>query len=245
MKNAAIIFVMLLVVVLGCRVGGNRSTSEKPNGSGGAPASDSSPNSEPTSTVTPESATAENSPAVLKMLDFSSTSIQPGMPYDGRIVKGASWVDANGENVLIVSERKTRRSEDITYHEIFGYLYVTDGGDTRLLWKIQDNSENYCDEGKGLTSPIDVRDLDGDGVAETMFVYNVAGACDVSPIPYKLMMHSGETKLAIRGTNSVDIPDYRQKGEKNFDPAFDSAPREFRSAASSFWDRYVAPFRPN
>lgn len=244
MKNAAIILIMLLVAVLGCRVGGSRSSTEKPNGSGGAPASDSSPNSEPTSTATPESATAENTPAVLKKLDFSAGSIQPGMSYDGKISKGARWTDANGENVLIVSERKTRRSEDITYHEIFGYLYVTDGGDTRLLWKIQDNSENYCDEGKGITSPIEVRDIDGDGVAENMFVYNVSGACDVSPIPFKLMMHSGETKLAVRGTNSVDIPDYREKGVKNFD-GFENSPAEFKRAASDFWDKYVPPLRAN
>jgi len=88
-----------------------------------------------------------------------------------------------------------------------------------------------------------IRTLDEDGVAENMFVYNIAGGCDVSPVPYKLMMHSGEKKLAVRGANAVQISGYDQKSEKNFDGAFNGAPKVFRDAASAFWDRHVAPLR--
>jgi hypothetical protein len=177
-----------------------------------------------------------------KTLSFEAKNLPPAFKYEGRVTGGAKWTDANGENTLIVSE-KTEKGADASNQKIWAYLYAVRDGETKLLWKIQDNAENYCDSGKGLTSPVDVRDLDGDGVAENMFVYNLAGACDVSPIPYKLMMHSGEKKLAVRGANAVEISGYDQKSEKNFDPAFDAAPKEFRRAASDFWDRHVKPLR--
>jgi hypothetical protein len=177
-----------------------------------------------------------------KTLSFEAKNLPPAFKYEGRVTGGAKWTDANGENTLIVSE-KTEKGADASNQKIWAYLYAVRDGETKLLWKIQDNAENYCDSGKGLTSPVDVRDLDGDGVAENMFVYNLAGACDVSPIPYKLMMHSGEKKLAVRGANAVEISGYDQKSEKNFDAAFDAAPKEFRRAASDFWDRHVKPLR--
>jgi hypothetical protein len=177
-----------------------------------------------------------------KKMTFEAKNLPKGFAYEGKITGGARWMDASGENTLIVSE-KTERGADFSTQKIFGYLYAVRGGDTKLVWKIQDFAENPCDSGKGLVSPVEVRDLDGDGVAENMFVYNVQGACDVSPISYKLMLHSGEKKLAIRGENAIDAPGIKEKGKKNFDEAFDSSPAEFRRAASEFWDKYVKPFK--
>ncbi|MBK8811838.1 MAG: hypothetical protein IPN69_14075 [Acidobacteria bacterium] len=240
MRFAAIFLLFLVFIGSGCRTSGRKSSAETPadeTQAGRAADAEASKDSPIAGT------TAESTPAKYKKLDFSSGSVPGDFAYEGRITDGARWIDSNGENTLLVTERKQVRGQDDSIHFIYGYLYAVKDGSTRLLWKIQDNAENYCDNGKGLTSPIDVRDIDGDGVAENMFVYNIAGGCDVSPIPYKLMMHSGEKKLAVRGTNSVEVPDYRERGEKNFDDAFNSAPREFRSAASDFWDRYVAPLR--
>ncbi len=180
--------------------------------------------------------------AEFEKLEFSAKKLPAAIKYDGRVTGGARWRDALGENTLVVSE-KTERGADFSVQKIFGYLYVEKDGETRLVWKIQDSAENPCDAGKGLASPVEVRDIDGDRVAENMFVYNIAGGCDVSPIAYKLMMHSGERKLAVRGANAVEISGYNQKSEKNFDAAFDAAPKDFRRAASEFWDRHVKPLR--
>jgi len=244
MKSTAIIFLALLIVVVGCRIGGRSSNPE---------AGGETPSETPTAgsaDVTGRKKDEEKTPEktestgnTFQKLEFSKESAARRYEFAGNIVAGAHWVDSLGDNTIIVTESKIVRGTDDTEHLIFGYHYIIyKDGSTDLLWKIQDNARNYCDQGKGLTSPIDVRDLDGDGVGESMFVYNIAGGCDVSPIPYKLMMHSGAKKLAIRGTNSVEVPDYRQRGEKNFD-GFDSEPPVFREAASSFWDRYVAPLR--
>lgn len=242
MRSAAISFLIVILLVLGCRTGGRTDGPV----SGGRPADSSAGPTEDPSVATAEpTATTRSTPRGFARLEFSASTVPSDFSYEGRITDGARWTDANGENTLLVTEKKINRGPDDSVHHIYGYLFAVRNGSVRLLWMIQDNAENYCDNGKGLTSPIDVRDIDGDGIAENMFVYNIAGGCDVSPIPYKLMMHSGEKKLAVRGTNSVEVPDYRRRGEKNFDDAFSTSPDEFRSAASEFWDRHVAPLRGN
>ena len=127
--------------------------------------------------------------------------------------------------------------------EIFGYHYTITPDTTRTLWTIRDFANNWCDEGAGLVSSVVVRDLNGDGIAENAFVYNVQGSCDVSPIPYKLMLHSNERKYAVRGNNKVmaDMEPGAEAngGEKNFDAAFDTAPPEFRALADSLWNATV------
>ncbi|MDB5033772.1 MAG: hypothetical protein JWQ98_1013 [Chlorobi bacterium] len=159
----------------------------------------------------------------------------------GKISGGAHWADANGENTLIISEESTRdkKQSDVTIQKIFGYLYAQQDS-TRLLWKMEDNAENYCDHGVGLASNIIVQDLDGDGVAENLFVYNIAGACDVSPVQYKLMLHSGSRKFAVRGNTHVKPGGTTvMGGEKKFDADFASAPASYKQAASDLWDKIV------
>jgi hypothetical protein len=120
------------------------------------------------------------------MLPFDTVAAR-ALDHVGDIIGGAHWSDRNGENMLIVSRRYTpsKGDGDGQIEELRGYHYVISADSTRLLWKIQDEADNWCDLGYGLVSPVEVRDLDGDGVAENAFVYNVWGSCDVSPIPYK------------------------------------------------------------
>jgi hypothetical protein len=84
-----------------------------------------------------------------------------------------------------------------------------------------------------------VEDIDADGIAENAFVYNIEGRCDVSPASHKLMLHSGGSKYAVRGTTRVFTGSDSVGGERNFDPAFDAAPEGFRRFASEIWSRYV------
>ena len=173
----------------------------------------------------------------VEMLPFDGAALGKD-EYSGAIIGGAHWNDRAGENTLVVSQSMSK-TENGTMQKIHGYLYRQGAGDRTLLWKIEDGAENWCDEGKGLASDIVVRDIDGDGIAENAFIYNIAGACDVSPIPYKLMLHSGATKYAIRGESRVDAGDTTLGGAKEFDPAFRTAPAGFRAFASKLWDEKV------
>lgn len=215
-------------------------------------AAESTPTAKPPATTpaaVPSPAALPVAPAVkFEKLKFDKTSVPKSMVHEGDIRDGAKWIDRNGENTLFVTTSVAARGGSEI--KIFGYLYAVKDGQTKLLWKITDGAVNDCDEGEGLVSPIDVRDIDDDGVAENLFVYNVIGTCDVSPKPYKLMMHSGEKKYAIRGVNRVLINDpafseAERKGKKDFDPAFNGAPQSYKQAASAFWDKYVKPLGGN
>jgi hypothetical protein len=173
-----------------------------------------------------------------KSLEFKRETLPKEFIYQGALLNGARWVDRNGDNTLIVSQKQTK-GEEGSKQEIFGYDYVTVDGRTKLLWKIQDAADNWCDEGDGLVSDIVVLDLDGDEIAENAFIYNIEGSCDVSPRTFKLMLHSGEKKLAVRGTNKVNPGGGTVGGEKKYDPAFDAAPKEFKQYAGEMWAKYV------
>ncbi|MBS1912673.1 MAG: hypothetical protein JST22_11865 [Bacteroidetes bacterium] len=180
--------------------------------------------------------------------DFDIRKIPAACRYSGEVLGGARWDDANGDNVLIVThtmkvppgaetDESNARAE-----QIIGILYATSGGGTKQLWKIQDAANNVCDLGHGLLSKIVVADLDSDGVAENAFVYNIEGSCDVSPITVKLIMHSGTTKLAIRGTTRAQVSENSiVGGEKTFDPAFNGLPESYREFASQLWEKSVRP----
>ncbi|MBC7795361.1 MAG: hypothetical protein H7Z37_00650 [Pyrinomonadaceae bacterium] len=188
------------------------------------------------------SSNSANAQSGFKKLTFSQKSVPKSFAYEGKILGGAKWIDANGENTLIVSQKDAKNGDGEKVQNIYGYLYAIKNGVTEQLWKIQDSATNYCDSGKGLVSPILVQDSDNDEIAENLFVYNVQGNCDVSPVSYKLMMHSGETKYAIRGATGINIPGSVIKSEKNFDVAFDDAPKSYKQTASKLWDSYVKNF---
>ena len=66
---------------------------------------------------------------------------------------------------------------------------------------------------------------------------------DVSPLGYKLMMHEGKDKFAIRGTQKVvyeGVDPYG--GETNIDKSFDSAPEGFLDYAKKEWKKFQKQF---
>jgi hypothetical protein len=192
----------------------------------------------------PVSAVIDRPMPQLELLSFDSASIPAGCRTEGRVLDGARWRDAAGEHLLLVTWAARQGEYSSELVDLRGYHYeLPADSPPRLLWKIHDRAENICDEGRGLVSRIEVIDIDVDGHAETAFVYNVDGPCDVSPVPYKLMLHRGATKLAVRGTTRIDLGDGEPMGgEKNFDAAFDAEAQEFREYASQLWDRTVAQF---
>src|SRR5690349_4935168 len=99
-------------------------------------------------------------PAVA-MLPFDTVAAR-GLEHVGDIIGGAHWSDRNGENMLIVSRRLTpsKGEGDGQIEQLRAYQYLITTDSTRLLWKIQDEADNWCDLGYGLVSPVEVRDLD-------------------------------------------------------------------------------------
>ena len=173
-----------------------------------------------------------------RMPGFNSSDVPRGCEYDGDLIDGQRFSDANGEHVILVSQKITEESYDgdsVAVYNIYGYCYRIGNGSPQLLWSIKDNAEFWCDPGLGLVSDIFVDDLDNDGTSENAFVYNHVGRCDASAIEYKLIMHSGATKYAIRGRSNV--PGSDTGSAKNVD--FGNAPKLYREWAEGIWEDYA------
>lgn len=185
----------------------------------------------------------------ISILSFDARYLPAEIRYQGKIVRGARWIDSNGENILLLTQtgifptkgKKYEEGELICYDaEVYAYNYVRKDGKVSLLWKITD-FERDCpfDLYAGfLKEALFITDLDSNGVAESLFLYELSCRSDVSPARLKLIMHEGATKYAIRGTTK--LPERLGGGEMNIDPAFKQATPAFRKFAVEKWNKNVA-----
>jgi hypothetical protein len=61
---------------------------------------------------------------------------------------------------------------------------------------------------------------------------------DVSPSNMKIIMHEGDKKYAVRGTNQVKLSEKEYEGGKYvFDDAFKGGPETFRQYALQLWKK--------
>ena len=186
-----------------------------------------------------------------KILNFNKNSIPSDCEFKGRIIDGARWIDKNGENILMVTNTPVKdinKQSEEREQRLYAYNYIsTQNGGYALLWKIEDFSDSYCDvAAETFPGTMEVLDIDGDGIAESAFIYKLEGRCDVSPLDIKLMMHSGSTKLVIRGNTIVHPgPGETYGGTKNFDPAFNTVSKDLKTFASRKWDDFVKTYRDN
>jgi len=183
----------------------------------------------------------------IEMHKFNENDLPRSIKYQGKIVEGAYWTDKNGDNILIITQTAVRNvNSDVREQYLYAYQYVNYDDGYSQLWNITDYVKSYCDvEAEYIPKTLEIIDLDGDDIAESLFIYKLDDRCDVSPLPVKLMMHRGNTKLVIRGTIGVDAGGgYKVKGTKNIDAAFNDVPAKFKEYASDTWDKYVKDKEP-
>lgn len=193
-------------------------------------------------------ATGQNT-GKLEVLKFDKKDIPSDIKYKGKIIGGAKWKDANGENVLIVTETeiqngKDKEGNDAISKELFAYNYTIKSDGSTVLWQINDFVKD-CPLDLALNlnpNSITVTDLNENGIAETTFLYRMSCKGDVSPDDLKLMMHEGKDKYALRGTNElkykVNGKTTKEGGDYKVDASFDKAPKGFLDYAKQQWDKY-------
>ena len=203
-------------------------------------------------------------PCLAQRAVFDSASVHRGVvpdvkttPYKGTLITAIGWKDGNGSNVLIFSTKEAyiiNSDEELRRAEFYVCCYVTEKAEPRLLWEIQDKVDScWCDCEVALKeNTIQIRDLDGDGVAENLFIYLLNDRCDASPVKTKLMMHSGEVQMGIQGyseqflgPSEAETNRFRQELGlkplvfKEVDAIFDKFPSVFANYASQYWDLYI------
>ncbi len=162
--------------------------------------------------------------------------------YKGKPVAAATWIDANGENVIVITEtavsERPGEYDNLQSKELYGYHFIMKGDKSEELWKIQDFVRD-CEFDLRLTyvpESLTITDLDDDGIAESTFLYNMSCKSDVSPDNLKLMMHENENKYALRGYTYIKAVD--AGGDYKVDAAFNDAPSSFLDYAKQQWKKH-------
>lgn len=172
-----------------------------------------------------------------------------GLSFEGELIDARRWKDGQGLNHVLLTRTVDRRDPELneygveTYSaRLHAYHYLQQCEGHRLLRRITDFVE-ACDMDMSVAhvpGSLAITDLDGNGLYEVTFLYELACRSDVSPLTLKLMMLDNGEKYPIRGTNLVDVGSGQQYGgEKHFGAAFDDAPASFRRFADQHWDRFV------
>jgi len=174
-----------------------------------------------------------------------------GIDFEGNLVAARRWEDGQGTNYLLLTRTPDIREPGLSEWggtmysaRLYGYHYRQQDGGFELLRRITDFVMK-CDADltvAHIPASIAITDLDGDGLSEVTFLYEMNCTSDVSPLTLKLMMLEDGEKYAIRGTSIVGIGGGRQiGGEKRLGEEFASAPGALRDFASTHWDRFVEP----
>lgn len=177
-------------------------------------------------------------------LSYETGILPDDIKYAGKIVAGARWEDKKGSNLLVITETPEKEhSSDSRTKELFGYHYITNGSDTKLIWKINDFIKD-CPVDitlQYINKSLSITDLDNDGTAEIAFLYRMSCKGDVSPDDMKLLMYEGESKYAIRGQMELTIKgEGTYGGETKIDSSFHKAPKEFLDYAKERWSEFVS-----
>jgi hypothetical protein len=182
----------------------------------------------------------KNSADGLKNISFDDLKLSSSVKYDGEITAGVQWEDKNGKNVVIITETEETSKGDSRSKELFGYQYIIDGENAKLVWKINDFIKDCPVD--IMLSPVEgsltVTDLNKDGIGESTFLYRMSCKGDVSPDDMKLIMHEGEAKYPIRGSMTMMLDGQKYGGEMKIDAAFDKAPAGFQDYAVEQWKKF-------
>jgi hypothetical protein len=139
----------------------------------------------------------------VRELPFEETALDPRMTYPGTLVGGARWHDSRGDNVLLLTERRSRDGGEQSHLVALHYQHDP-AGEVHLVRRVQEHDGPCADDLVSAfhRAPPIVTDLDGDGLGEVTFGYFHGGCMtDLSPAWFKLFLLRDGDKFALRGAD--------------------------------------------
>lgn len=156
----------------------------------------------------------------LSKINFEAEIDKKATPFQGDVLANASWEDARGKNIMIISqipqyywEEEKPEMKKLTQDpqgepqvtEIFAYHYIWSDEENKWksYWYIHDFLFGCCDVYIDLQKEsFQILDEDKDGNAETVFFYTRGqGTMKIDGyFEAKLMYHPDATKLKVEGT---------------------------------------------
>lgn len=175
-------------------------------------------------------------------IDADTFERPPEAGQDGVIVAGTRFTDKNGSNVVLLVHQVEGGGGDMNNRRLWIYHYVEASGKRRVLRTVRDQEENCeLDNVAGFVEgSLAVTDLDGDGLGEIAFAYNLGCMSDVSPKGRKVVLLENGEKWILRGQSRVDPGGGpRLGGTFTPDPPQNRWPKTLHDHAVDVWQRFV------
>lgn len=197
-----------------------------------APATAPAPSPSATAPATPAETAAADAPDAFGDLrdlpDPVAAVAEAGVEVSGTPVAAASWDDANGQNLAVLST-SVEEGEAGTTTRLFAAHHVFAGGESRRLRDVDDVVEdcefdtaaqfvtadvaqaeasatfdNPRSDDPALAAqvrgPLEVTDVDADQIGELTFAYSLGCRSDVSPLDFKLLVLEDGERYILRGS---------------------------------------------
>jgi hypothetical protein len=164
---------------------------------------------------------------------LTSAADRLGLSLDGQVRQAWSCRDAQGEHVVLTMQLPTA---DGTHSQIQFVKYSKVGSRWKRDWLARD----FLPIASVSTPPVEIvllKDVDGDGVAETFVAYTLPGRVG-EPDTGKLLVYYKDRKYAIRGAVARTADDF---GSQKVDEDFETLPAAVRAQAFQLWDRLSQP----
>ena len=204
----------------------------------------SAPTARPTDEVHTGTATTAR-PDTIAPVGVLLAQLPPDLRGRGQLLEAWRWPDANGENLLTVFRTVSKSAAEQLAAAKSRQPVVTDsasvvdmadlerdaeltarqyvrrpGGTYTELWHLKD-AVRGC--------PLDltlrlrphstaITDLDGNGRTETTLLYALACRGGIDPAAFKLVIHEGTAKYALRGTTVVEFDSIPARQRKPANP---------------------------
>jgi hypothetical protein len=165
----------------------------------------------------------------------------PEAGQDGVVHAGSRFTDKNGTNVVVLVHQ-VEGGGDLNNRRLWVHHYVEESGKRRVLRTVRDQEENCeLDNVAGFVDgSLAITDLDGDGLGEIAFAYDLGCMSDVSPRGRKVVVLENGEKWILRGQSRVDPGGGPPVGGAfTADPPQKQWPRALHEHAVDVWQRLV------
>lgn len=185
---------------------------------------------------------AKPGPTGLTRLPFDPRAVPAALVHTGTIAGGMRWRDKSGENWLLLSRLIAYGADSRSAYLFADHYVIAKGARRRLVVAVRDHLDRCQFDlvARFVPASFDVTDLDGDGIGEVTFAYELGCRTGVSPIPLKLLTLEGGDKYIIRGNTRVDeSPSVHLGGARTIDASFARGPKPFLAHADKLWAAIV------
>lgn len=181
--------------------------------------------------------------------------------FKGKVVASASWNDARGKNILIVSEKPQyfweeenpsmrklckdpENESEVCELFAFHYIWSEEENKWKKFWTINDFLFGCCDVYMNYQKEsLKIEDSDEDGKAETVFFYTIGQGTNSIDRYFKakLIYHPDDIKLKAEGTTGagkeyIETPEMEVKPVAVKYEGFSGGNEKWKANAEKYWN---------